>query len=153
MPQRTREQVARLANEFLQNHFRAIASRRLNDGLVSYGATNHLRLDCAETCHRCGARLINHQPCNYCPHCGADVRPYSVEMECGEELLDAHNQCGIAQRRGDWPAWKVCGVAKLCGIALAVLDAGTEERVKQYLAMLRVVPSAASLPGADEEEV
>lgn len=153
MPQRTREIIARLANKHLAAHVRALASERLNNGLVTYGATNHLRPDCAETCHACGERLVDYYPCNYCPQCRAEVRPYNAERECAEELLDAHNQAGIAKRRGDWPAWKVDAIAKLCGIGLAILDAIEETDVHEYARMIALVSSPADMPARAVEEL
>ena len=153
MPQDTRNIVSHLARTHLPEHWRVLASQRLNTGLVKYGSSNHLRPDCAEACHKCGARIVDAYPCNYCPQCGCDVRPYSVSMECAEELLDAHNQCGIAQRRRDWPAWKVAAVAKLCGVGLALLDAREESEVREYVRLIALLSSPAELPGCDAGEL
>jgi len=153
MPQTTREIIARLAHAHLPWHFAVETSRRFNEGLSKYGVGNHLRPDCAETCHACGQRIVHHYPCSFCPYCGVDVRPYDAARECAEELLDAHNQCGIAQRRAAWPTWKVQSVAKLCGIGLALLDARDEADVREWVQMIAQVRSPSGLPGADAEEL
>ena len=146
MPPRTREIVSHLANLYQPQHFRAGTSRRFCEGSLEYGVTAHLRPDCAETCHKCNARLIDHYPCSFCPYCGADIRPYDAALECAEELQDAGNQAAIAQRRHAWPDWKVQAVAKLCGIGLAILDADGLDEVKEYVQLIRLVRSAADLP-------